>query len=91
MRQVAYDCLHEAKIGMTYRDLHERSVVLLGEYAPYFTHSLGHGVGLEVHEYPLGMKKIDQAIEENEVFTIEPGIYIPGKYGFRYEIMVVAK
>ncbi len=57
----------------------------------YFIHSLGHGVGLEVHEFPYINMKNDMVIQPNMVFTIEPGIYIPGKLGIRLEIMVLAK
>lgn len=57
----------------------------LGKYRKYFTHGLGHGVGVEIHEMPnltLGSK---DKITENMIFTIEPGIYIPKKLGIRIE------
>lgn len=59
-------------------------------YEPYFTHALGHGVGLEIHESPslsekLGSKSNPQILEENMLITIEPGIYLPGKFGIRLE------
>lgn len=53
-----------------------------------FVHSLGHGVGLEIHEYPrLRFDGVDQEVvlEEKMVFTIEPGLYLPGLGGIRYE------
>ncbi|MBI5272367.1 MAG: aminopeptidase P family protein [Chlamydiia bacterium] len=53
-----------------------------------FVHSLGHGVGLEVHEYPLVRaegKDADLLLQEGMVFTIEPGLYVPGLGGVRYE------
>jgi len=54
-----------------------------------FYHSAGHGIGLEVHEKPgLGPESSD-ILQENMVFTIEPGIYVPGKYGIRFEDMVL--
>jgi Xaa-Pro aminopeptidase len=55
----------------------------------YFTHSTGHGVGLEVHEAPRLGKGQDERLEPGMVITIEPGIYIPGKGGIRIEDMVV--
>jgi len=60
-------------------------------YAEYFKHSLGHGVGLEVHEKPtLSIKSQNHStLKENMVVTIEPGLYIPGKFGVRIEDMVV--
>jgi len=57
----------------------------------YFIHSLGHGVGLDVHEFPYINLKNDMVIQPGMVFTIEPGIYIPGKLGIRLEHMVLAK
>ncbi len=51
----------------------------------YFRHSTGHGVGLAVHEEPLIAPKSDVLLEENMVFTIEPGVYIPGWGGVRIE------
>ncbi|MCL2754769.1 MAG: Xaa-Pro peptidase family protein [Oscillospiraceae bacterium] len=60
-------------------------------YETFFTHSLGHGVGLEVHEKPsLSIKaKPSMSLRENMVITIEPGVYIPSKYGVRLEDMAI--
>ncbi len=52
---------------------------------PDFPHSLGHGVGLEIHELPRISQKTNGLLETNQVFTIEPGVYIPGKFGMRIE------
>lgn len=55
----------------------------------YFTHSLGHGIGIEVHEFPaLSFRKEDE-LKENMVFTIEPGVYIDGEFGIRIEDTVL--
>ena len=48
-------------------------------------HSLGHGVGLEIHELPYMSYRFDTMLRENMVVTDEPGIYIPGKFGVRIE------
>ena len=48
-------------------------------------HSLGHGVGLEIHEAPYISYKSDSLLRENMVVTNEPGIYLPGKFGVRIE------
>lgn len=48
-------------------------------------HSLGHGVGLEIHEYPFASSRVDLNLKENMVITDEPGIYIPEKFGVRIE------
>ncbi len=52
---------------------------------PSFPHSLGHGIGLEVHEAPSLSPRSKNTLTEGMVFTIEPGIYIPGKFGVRIE------
>ena len=54
-------------------------------YGKYFTHSLGHGVGLEVHEAPTAAPGADKALLPGMAVTIEPGVYIPGKVGVRIE------
>lgn len=57
----------------------------------YFIHSLGHGVGLEVHERPRLAQGVDDLLVEGMVVTVEPGVYIPGKFGVRLENMVLVK
>ena len=55
----------------------------------YYTHSLGHGVGIEVHEEPyLSYLKPEVKLQKGVLFTIEPGIYLPGCYGIRIEDMI---
>ncbi|MCS7285280.1 MAG: M24 family metallopeptidase, partial [Hydrogenobacter thermophilus] len=59
-----------------------------------FTHSTGHGIGIDIHEYPRVYykgKDSKRVIEEGMVFTVEPGIYIPGKFGVRLENIVVVE
>ena len=48
-------------------------------------HSLGHGVGLEIHEYPYFGNRVDFLLKENMIITNEPGIYIPNRFGIRIE------
>jgi Xaa-Pro aminopeptidase len=55
----------------------------------YFGHSLGHGVGMEVHEMPIVSSISKDTLEEGMVITIEPGVYLPGKFGIRLEDMFV--
>ncbi len=61
----------------------------LGPEAPYFTHSLGHGVGLEIHELPNLSQRSDFTLQTNEVVTNEPGLYYPGEFGIRIEDLVL--
>ncbi|MBR5388891.1 MAG: aminopeptidase P family protein [Clostridia bacterium] len=51
----------------------------------FFTHSLGHGVGIEIHESPYLSPKGTGTLKENAVFTVEPGVYKNGRYGIRIE------
>ncbi len=57
--------------------------------AKYFTHSTGHGVGLEIHEAPRVAASQSEVLRPGMVITVEPGVYIPGKWGVRIEDMVV--
>ena len=66
-----------------------RSVIEQAGYGEAFGHGLGHGVGLAVHEFPrLGLTSSD-SLADGMVFTVEPGIYLPGQGGVRIEDMVV--
>lgn len=70
--------------GVAFSELDKIARKKLGSCSRYFTHSLGHGIGIGVHEgTPYQDKK--GKIKEKQVFTIEPGIYIPGKVGLRIE------
>jgi Xaa-Pro aminopeptidase len=60
-------------------------------YWEYFTHSTGHGVGLNIHEQPWISKKSENIIQKGMVFTIEPGIYLPWKFWVRLENIVFAE
>lgn len=55
----------------------------------FLIHSLGHGVGLDIHEMPYINSKNESFLKENMVVTNEPGIYLPGKYGIRIEDTVL--
>ena len=66
-----------------------RDVIEKAGYADRFVHTLGHGVGLEVHEIPRLSHRSDYVLKRNMVVTVEPGIYIPGWGGIRIEDMAV--
>ncbi len=79
------------KPGITGKELDEYSRKIIEEagYAEYFTHGLGHAVGINVHESPRINKFGVDELKPGMVITIEPGIYIPGKYGVRLEHSVL--
>lgn len=58
-------------------------------YGKFFNHSLGHGVGLDIHELPRLFKGSDDVLQVGSIVTVEPGIYIPGKFGVRIEDMIL--
>ena len=70
-------------------DAAARDVLRRQKLDKHFTHSLGHGVGLEIHEAPRLAKGQAQKLEPGMVVTIEPGVYIPGKGGVRIEDMAL--
>lgn len=55
----------------------------------YFTHSLGHSLGVEIHEMPAFSPKCEDVLVPGNVVTVEPGVYIPGQFGIRIEDMVL--
>lgn len=55
------------------------------QMAQYFTHALGHGTGLEIHEQPVLSPRSQGVLKKNMIVTVEPGLYIEGKYGVRIE------
>lgn len=66
-----------------------RDVIENAGYGEYFNHSTGHGVGVEIHEYPRLSKLCKTALSVGNVVTDEPGIYIPEKFGVRIEDMLL--
>ena len=68
-----------------------REVIADGGYGDFFTHRTGHGLGMEAHEQPYIYQANPLTLEPGMVFTIEPGIYLPGKYGVRIEDNVVVE
>jgi len=78
--------VHENETG---HSLYKKAVWLLGEKSRYFTHGLGHGIGVEIHESPSLSPNSKDIIKNGMVLTIEPGVYLPGKYGIRIEDSII--
>ena len=91
MYKLIYDCQNKScsklSVGVNCKELDLYSRKLLGKYAKFYTHSLGHGVGKRIHQPPwLSPRKgAKYNIKEGDMVTIEPGIYLKGKYGIRIE------
>ena len=66
-----------------------RKVVDDAGFGEYFIHRTGHGIGLEVHEHPYIVEGNEQRLEPGIAFSVEPGIYLPGRFGVRIEDIVV--
>jgi len=75
------------KAGITGKDAdkYARDVLDSLGYGKYFTHSLGHGIGVNIHEFPTLSPKGEATLEDGMVFSDEPGVYINGKFGVRIE------
>jgi len=96
--QKAYDlvlkahdnAIEKARSGMKAKkiDALTRDIITNGGMGEYYVHSTGHGVGLDIHEMPYISSKSEMVVEDGMVYTIEPGIYIPGEFGIRIEDMV---
>ncbi|PAF50343.1 hypothetical protein BKH43_04415 [Helicobacter sp. 13S00401-1] len=99
--QKIYDLVKKAKDEATKKarsgmkacelDAIARDIIEKGGYGKYFIHSLGHGIGLDIHEEPFITARSETILEDNMVFSIEPGIYLPGEFGIRIEDLVVLR
>ncbi|MEL6890327.1 MAG: Xaa-Pro peptidase family protein [Actinomycetota bacterium] len=96
----AYEVLHRAQaaavaaatVGTPCQDVDRaaRSVIADAGFGEYFIHRTGHGIGLEEHEDPYIVEGNNLPLESGHAFSVEPGIYVPGKWGMRLEDIVVA-
>ena len=86
-QDVALDAARAKKLSGSVDDA-ARAVITNGGYGPgykYFTHRLGHGIGLDGHEHPYLVRGSSTVLEPGMTFSNEPGIYIPGEFGLRCE------
>ncbi len=91
LKEVQEKTLAKYQAGIKTKELDRYARDLLKKEAKFFTHSLGHGVGLEIHELPRLSQKHNSTLKENDIVTCEPGIYYPGKFGIRIEDLVVIR
>ncbi|MBI2660444.1 aminopeptidase P family protein [Candidatus Woesearchaeota archaeon] len=87
--KIQEDSIQLAESNKKCSELYDFVNTRLGKYKKYFTHGLGHGVGVEIHEMPNLTLNSKDRVTDNMVFTIEPGIYIPQKFGIRIEDTVL--
>ncbi len=87
------DALAAIKAGVIGKDIDKiaRDIIADAGYGDKFGHSLGHGVGVEIHEAPNAAPSSEHVFKENMIVTVEPGIYLPDEFGVRIEDFVVIK
>ncbi|PIQ78413.1 hypothetical protein COV82_00950 [Candidatus Peregrinibacteria bacterium CG11_big_fil_rev_8_21_14_0_20_46_8] len=89
-QQAAIDGLHAGMTGET-ADALARDIIKEAGHGEHFGHSLGHGVGMDVHELPNLSSAYTEKLPAGAVVTVEPGVYLPGKFGVRLEDMVLVQ
>jgi len=90
VRRAQQESLEALRVGLGGAEADAVSRVTIDEagYGDYYGHGLGHGVGLEVHEAPRLGKTSEDSLAAGDVVTVEPGIYLPGRFGVRIEDLV---
>jgi Xaa-Pro aminopeptidase len=85
--------LKASRPGALARDVDEaaRKVISDAGYGEYFVHRTGHGLGIDIHEPPYITSTSETVLEEGMVYSIEPGIYLPGRFGIRLEDIVILR
>lgn len=87
------ESIKAAHAGMSGKELDgvARKVIADAGYGEYFSHSLSHGVGIDIHEYPNCSPKSEMVLEAGNVISMEPGIYLPGRFGVRIEDVILIR
>lgn len=93
MEVLAQRALEAKSVTASDIDVAVRNFITAAGYGNEYIHTTGHGIGLEVHEPPSLYQTNSMPIEDGMVITIEPGIYLPGRLGYRYEntVLVTSK
>lgn len=91
VRKAQEKTIEAVRPGMTCQDVDRvaRRIITDAGYGKYFIHRLGHGIGLDGHEEPSMVEGNTLVVEAGLTFSVEPGIYIPGRYGVRIEDCVI--
>ncbi len=91
VRRAQDEAVKAIKPGMLPKEIDQvaRDIITKAGYGDYFNHRTGHGIGIENHEEPYLSSTGDQPLQEGMVCSVEPGIYLPGKFGVRIEDIVV--
>lgn len=91
--EAQHAALDAAEAGMVASDLDQIARSVLDDHGlgEAFSHSLGHGIGLQIHEWPRVSRNSDTVLPAGAVITIEPGVYITGQYGVRIEDIIVLR
>jgi Xaa-Pro aminopeptidase len=97
--RACYEVLHDAqaagvaaaRVGVAAEavDAAARDVIAAAGLGQYFVHRTGHGIGIEEHEDPYLVAGNDMPLQAGHAFSVEPGIYLPGRFGMRLEDIVV--
>lgn len=92
VEQAVQAALAAVRPGVRARDIDAaaRGVIAQAGYGERFVHRTGHGLGLDIHEPPYITATSDSVMQAGNVFSIEPGIYLPGQFGLRLEDIVIA-
>jgi len=87
-QEAGYLAAHEGATAQSV-DAAARAVIAEAGYGDFFIHRLGHGIGLDGHEHPYLVSGNDQLLEPGMAFSLEPGVYLPGKFGVRIEDVAI--
>jgi len=93
VRSAQHAAIAAAHAGMTGKALDSvaRDVIEADGLGEFFSHSLGHGVGVEVHEWPRLSQQVEHVLPAGATVTVEPGVYVPERFGIRIEDVIVVR